>query len=317
MASPSAGIWNSTSTRSAVPNELHSSINQALKDIKIFTRRLQLTLITYSEEAQVLERIYYKGKNQHRTALFWRRVEELRKCCRRVSAFNILPNVRSLRCSFFGPDAATKFVIFLLMPACPCHVFSLSLLKGSWTHLPNIEAVSAFVKELAVYSHSLEKMRQRIAGAYQLFAISMQSAAFLQALVILAAIACRLHALSAELLDTIQLLKLSCNQVLQVINHTVEQPSQNVDFQCGSSKSTNVVVQTVNCLMEVTQSEVLSVPEEPVERFIVKHDQLDHSVEQQVGSKDIGMLRSRIPSKTKKNKRKTKPLDEIDAIFSL
>ena len=37
----------------------------------------------------MLERLYYKGKNQHRTALFWQRVAEMRKFGERVDEWTM------------------------------------------------------------------------------------------------------------------------------------------------------------------------------------------------------------------------------------
>jgi len=48
--------------------------------IKAFTT-LESALV---EEWQILERLYYKGKNQHRSALFWRHVGEVRRILKRM-----------------------------------------------------------------------------------------------------------------------------------------------------------------------------------------------------------------------------------------
>jgi hypothetical protein len=59
----------------------------------------------HANEAQVLERLYYKGKNQHRGALFWRRVGETRRYSARLGGIHIDDVVEILRYSFFGEGA--------------------------------------------------------------------------------------------------------------------------------------------------------------------------------------------------------------------
>ena len=50
----------------------------------------------------MLERLYYKGKNQPRPALFWQRVAEMRKFVERVDEMHMDDVVESLRLSFWG-----------------------------------------------------------------------------------------------------------------------------------------------------------------------------------------------------------------------
>jgi hypothetical protein len=62
-----------------------------------------------SEELQILERLYYKGKNQHRAALFWKRVSEVRRYARRLDGVGLPDVVERLHRSFFGDDATHRY----------------------------------------------------------------------------------------------------------------------------------------------------------------------------------------------------------------
>jgi hypothetical protein len=59
-------------------------------------------------ELKILERLYYKGKNQHRAALFWKRVAEIRRCGQRLDKVGVLDIVERLRCSFFGHESKPR-----------------------------------------------------------------------------------------------------------------------------------------------------------------------------------------------------------------
>ena len=79
-----------------------STVDALLKQLKSCTKRLQAALASHRTEIQVLERLYYKGKNQHHTALFWQRVAEMRKFGGRLDEMQIDDVVESLRLSFWG-----------------------------------------------------------------------------------------------------------------------------------------------------------------------------------------------------------------------
>lgn len=80
-----------------------SSIDSILKDLKICTRRLHTAFQSQQMELQILERLYYKGKNQHRSALFWRRIEEIRRYGLRLTRQDTHSLVEGMRMSFWGP----------------------------------------------------------------------------------------------------------------------------------------------------------------------------------------------------------------------
>jgi hypothetical protein len=88
--------------KSSLPASRHASIDAALKALKASSRRLQTAFALLNDELRILERLYYKGKNQHRSALFWKRVLEVRRYSRRLSEISLLEVVESFRLAFFG-----------------------------------------------------------------------------------------------------------------------------------------------------------------------------------------------------------------------
>ncbi len=94
------------SPRTSLQTEKCPAVDAVLKQLRACSRRLQAVLSSYRTELQVLERLYYKGKNQHRTALFWQRVAEMRKLGERVDEMHIDDVVESLRLSFWGERSA-------------------------------------------------------------------------------------------------------------------------------------------------------------------------------------------------------------------
>ena len=99
--------------RALVPHALHTTINAILKDLKICSRRIQHALDSHADEVQLLNRVYYKSKNQHRGALFWRRLEEMRRYSERLDKAIILSTLDEMRTSFFGPEAKQKYAIYV------------------------------------------------------------------------------------------------------------------------------------------------------------------------------------------------------------
>lgn len=90
------------SSRVSVDPSHYASIDSILKDMKVCSRRLQLTFSTYLDELHILERLYYKGKNQHRSALFWKKTIEMKRYGERLVNMALPDNCELLRCSFFG-----------------------------------------------------------------------------------------------------------------------------------------------------------------------------------------------------------------------
>ena len=100
--------------RSLLDESRHASLDVSLKNLKLCSRRIQIALQTFKEEYRILDRTYYKGKNQHRGTLFWKRVVEIRRYCSRVDDGHINSLVEALRSSFYGGGTHVKCVAWLL-----------------------------------------------------------------------------------------------------------------------------------------------------------------------------------------------------------
>ncbi len=98
------------SPRASLLLDLHPVVNGALKELKSAHRRLQAACAEFGRELQILNKLYYKGYNQHRLALFWKRTAEIRKYGRRVDDADIVSIADVLRSSFFGPEAQVKYI---------------------------------------------------------------------------------------------------------------------------------------------------------------------------------------------------------------
>ena len=93
--------------RTSLDSSKHTFVDAFLKSLKLHMRKLSALLSQHTTELAVLERIYYINNNQHRAALFWKRVVEARRYSRRLKSCDVSFLANSLRMSFYGdpPDA--------------------------------------------------------------------------------------------------------------------------------------------------------------------------------------------------------------------
>ncbi|KAI0709115.1 hypothetical protein C8Q76DRAFT_742283 [Earliella scabrosa] len=168
--------------RAALQADKCPAVDALLKQLKTCTRRLQNALASHRTELQVLERLYYKGKNQHRTALFWQRVAEMRRLGERVDEMHMDDVVESLRLSFWGePSSRTT-----------------KIMKGPWTYYPDAKPWLFVLERCSACCMLIDRARERLVGAYESFSLMMQTGAFLQLILVLAAIASRMNMLLSE-----------------------------------------------------------------------------------------------------------------------
>ncbi|KAJ7219228.1 hypothetical protein GGX14DRAFT_435188 [Mycena pura] len=193
----------------------HARIDASLKQLKTCARVLQPVIVTFSDELHILRRLLYKAKNEHRASLFWRHATEMRRYAVRVEQLSLPSLVDSLRYSFFaeGPQQSSK------------------VLKGPWTHFPDKPLVSSVLRRLGDSLTLIRKMHERLARIYQTFAVAMQSGAFIQLILTLAAIASRMSSLVSELADAVH----QTSDTVQDIFVSLHQPL--VASQSDSRKS--------------------------------------------------------------------------------
>ncbi|KAJ7174292.1 hypothetical protein C8R46DRAFT_891633 [Mycena filopes] len=178
----------SQADKASLDPTLHPHIDAALKQLKLCTLHLRPVLGILSDELRILHRLHYKAKNEHRSALFWRRVVEMRRYSVCVQKLALPSLLNSLRYSFFAQH----------LEQTP------KLLKGSWTHYPDLSAVSFVNQRLTASVAVVQKMHERIMQAYQSLSLAMQTGAFIQLLLTLAGIASRLSWLASELASILQ-----------------------------------------------------------------------------------------------------------------
>ncbi|KAF7363403.1 DUF4477 domain-containing protein [Mycena sanguinolenta] len=197
----------SRSPKNSLDATLHSEIDASLKQLKSCARSLQPVLSTFTDELQILHRIHYKGKNQHRSALFWRRVAEMRRYGDRLEELSLLSLVDSLRYSFFAEESQQNS----------------KLLKGSWTRYPDPSSLSYTHERIAASIALVQKMHERLTHAYQTFCLAMQTGAFIQLVLALAGIASRMSTLAAELIPLLEQVQEVVRCILSTLNVTPPQ----------------------------------------------------------------------------------------------
>ncbi|KAM5535224.1 hypothetical protein V8D89_011160 [Ganoderma adspersum] len=212
--------------RSSLYHEYHSVIDVILKQLKACSRRLQVALDSHRTELQLLERLYYKGKNQHRTALFWRRVAGLRKFGERVDEMHMDEVVENLRLSFWGePSARTK-----------------KALKGPWTYCPDPKSLLFALERCSACCTLIDRAREHLLRAYESFTLVMQTGAFLQLVLALAAIASRTNILLSEVKAALEISWSASYRALQTLHPSdVQQVKRLLQTSEGNVGSSNVI----------------------------------------------------------------------------
>jgi len=300
--------------RTSLSQAKHSIVDTQIKELRSSSRRLQLALGAHSDESQVLERLYYKGKNQHRGALFWRRVVEVRRYSSRLSGMHIDNVINILRYSFFGIDAHNN----------P------KLLKGSWTHLPDTLFVRRVWERLSACSALVGKMYTRLLDAHRYFTLAMQPGAFLQLVLTLLALVSRLGVVCLELQDTFQAISDTIRSILSVISAPeIELPVQmnqshvlevHLDgdtdagqFQSGSS--TFAVTATVVSGSVGTHDAPVAMESVPLSGVVVQHKIVKNP--SSTGQGPAGEAEVKSGHRKKRRRIPSSVKDEIDEIFSL
>ncbi|KAK2466954.1 hypothetical protein APHAL10511_001212 [Amanita phalloides] len=274
--------------RSLLPCASHSTIDAILKDLKICHRRIHHALDYHADELRLLRRLYYKSKNQHRGAHFWRHFVEIRRYSERLDNTSLSSTLEDIRISFFGPEAKQNQ----------------NLLKRSWTHLPPKESVIKVINHYQAQRILLQKIQERSLVAYRSFTLAMQRGAFVQLLVVFAGMISRIRALSIEVDDAMQVVLASLSRYV-----ALDVPKAPLDSALQASLIQEVTKhETSMCsLNEPTTSLVQAIPRIAIRRKsdgTCKIDKTSGRTMQSGARKD---------DKVQIRKR----LDEIDDIFSV
>ncbi|GJE87206.1 hypothetical protein PsYK624_032890 [Phanerochaete sordida] len=194
--------------RASLDAAQQAGIDRVLKDLKSCTRKLQAAFASYHVELQVLERLYYKGNNQHRHALFWRRVADVRRFGKRLESVQIHENIETLRLAFWG-DASQQ---------------SAKTLKAAWTHVPDVNSVRHVLDRLRDSLPLLDSMEEHLAKAYNHLNLDLQTGAFLQLILTLTAITSRMAFLLTEIGPAVAQAWAACYRLLENLTPGPIQP---------------------------------------------------------------------------------------------
>lgn len=178
------------------------AVNAFLKNVKGHVRRAQTAFSLHADEVAILERLFYKGKNQHRSSLFWQRVSEMRRYGHRLQEMRICDLSEALRISFYGEKTT----------------MSAKILKGAWTQYPTSSRFVYTLKQLRTCHHLIEKSQGRLRDIYHFFTLIMRDGAFMQLTLTMVAIASRLDQLLSQVDNIVECLHDECRQVFQMLH---------------------------------------------------------------------------------------------------
>ncbi|QRW00052.1 hypothetical protein RhiJN_28070 [Ceratobasidium sp. AG-Ba] len=162
------------------------SIGQLLKKLKTSNRDIRSSQKQLGAEIHLLERVYYKGKNQHGLSLFWRNVVATRRMASRVHEVNI-PRLLEILAGMFHDEEFGGTKVF----------------SGAWTRIPPPENVAKIIERLLDIVKLLKSASTEFLKAYRAFCLFMPTTAFLQLTIVLVGIVARANALASSLLESI------------------------------------------------------------------------------------------------------------------
>ncbi|KAF8163263.1 hypothetical protein B0H34DRAFT_694723 [Crassisporium funariophilum] len=290
--------------RAAMDPSHYPKIDSALKDLKLCTRQLLSVLNIHETELQLLQRLYYKNKNQHRGSLFWRNVVEIRRYSERVDNLDLYAKLNAFRHTFHGLDQQH------------------ANLKGPWSHFPDMKCISAISTQVKSSLKLLEKMSERCMNAFKSFHRSMQSAAFLQILLVFIAIASRLRVLSLELREVLKQIALSLDQLIGVIPNASNKQAL-VSYETQMHELGDGTPRHISLIPVTFDSELRFKPQRPpstssqVEMLespaSIDFNRADVSTKMLYDSAQSKV--SQLPTQTQKKKKRKTLKNEIDDIF--
>ncbi|KAL5533299.1 hypothetical protein ACEPAF_5075 [Sanghuangporus sanghuang] len=187
------------------------------------------------DEMRILERLYYKGANQHRSALFWRRVKEVRRLGRRVLEVRLSGLLDDLRYSFYVGEDVER---------------NPKILKSAWSKVPDARFLTFINDRLRDILELICTTKERLMKAYHSLLLMMQTGAFLQLIVILTAIVSRLNAVMEELGTILQPFLSNFEDLLEALeykrNKKMTRIADRTQMPKATSKSTHPVNRAVS-----------------------------------------------------------------------
>ncbi|KAF8610087.1 hypothetical protein BDV93DRAFT_549938 [Ceratobasidium sp. AG-I] len=162
------------------------SVGHLLKSLKSGHKNVRSSQNQLFAEMHILERVYYKGKNQHGLALFWRSVVSVRRMASRIHETNI-PGLLEVLASLFHEESFGAPKVF----------------SGAWTRIPSFENVGKILQRLLDISLLLRTANEAFQKAYRAFCLFMSNTAFLQLTIVLVSVDARMTSLASSLLQSL------------------------------------------------------------------------------------------------------------------
>ncbi|KAE9387489.1 hypothetical protein BT96DRAFT_927583 [Gymnopus androsaceus JB14] len=259
-APPSAALTE----RGSLQKAHHATVDSVLKDFKLLSRRLSTMATAMADETQILDRLHYKSKNQHRSSLFSRRVSEVRRYSHRLEDFQICGLVDDLRQSFFGKMEGSNH----------------KQMKGSWSHYPDELYVSHVRANMGSVLMLLKKTHTVLCKAFKSFSLAMQTGAFIQLILTLTAITSRLATLVEEMIELVKLVIPVVDRVLAIFKLEITGTEKLTEPATSRSALTMLPESSVKPLVTI-ERKVLVKPsavrsgEQPRKKKKIKKDAID------------------------------------------
>jgi hypothetical protein len=106
-------------SRQELDSQHYSAVDSTLKDLHRLSRRIKEVHDCLLGDLWLLQRLHYKGQNQHHAAMFWKRTQEIRRILRRVTGYSMNNLVEDLARECHGHELEKR-----------------QLWRIAWTQLP-------------------------------------------------------------------------------------------------------------------------------------------------------------------------------------
>ncbi|CAG8633651.1 5377_t:CDS:2 [Funneliformis caledonium] len=174
-------VWYSKALcSSSLSNQIHlSSFNQLTSQVIIFQKN------ELWDEANILERLYYKNKNQHQRSIYFRKIVEIRRMLKRIKEMEI--NV--LMSEFLGNFYSTKIS---------------GKAQNTWDQVPSQEMVVFVMNRLICVAFLMNKALGTFIDTFDTFNALLRQTEFMSFALTCLAILARLNILTRVLLQEIK-----------------------------------------------------------------------------------------------------------------
>ncbi len=151
---PAAQPKNKSSFSTPITDVVHLQ----LKSLRTASQQLAPSKSQFEDEVKLLERLYYKYKNSHRPTTPWRKIEETRRICCRISECDPVALVVASRTPFYEPSMDDSSV-----RVCNLRLITNMKLQRKrkmkfWSAIPNSAFIDAFITRMDLVCELLTKV---------------------------------------------------------------------------------------------------------------------------------------------------------------